>query len=354
MNNLDFELKDIIFDYAKNRLDTNDLNGDHFPLLQVKNLCKYFPIYSNSFIRKKVGFIKAVDNISFNLFLGKTLGLVGESGCGKTTVGRTILRAINPDAGTVLFDLSNKYVDICKIPEKKLKPLRTKMQMIFQDPYSSLNPRMTVKEIVSEPLIIHGLAKGQELEDRVAGMLQKVGLRPEYMHRYPHAFSGGQRQRIGIARALIMHPSLVVCDEAVSALDVSVQAQVINLLQDLQKELGLTYIFISHNIGIVKHICDNIAVMYCGKIVELAKTEELFHNPMHPYTRLLLSSVPSPDPDIHLIPNEQSELPDISNLPSGCSFFSRCPIHTNDCSREEQNLIKINDDHYVACNITTK
>jgi len=347
----EWEDKEGMFEVALDKALDGKFKDEHFPLLRVKNLCKYFPIYSKGFLKKQIGTIKAVDDISFDLMPGETLGLVGESGCGKTTAGRTILRALDPTSGEVHFDTFTKLVDLCKIPEKKLKPLRTKMQMIFQDPYASLNPRMTVRQIVAEPLVIHNLAKGQELEDRVVEMLRKVGLKPEHRTRYPHAFSGGQRQRIGIARALIMHPSLVVCDEAVSALDVSVQAQVINLLQDLQEDLGLTYIFIAHNLGVVKHICDDIAVMYAGRIVELAKTDDLFNDPRHPYTKMLLSAVPNPDPDVPMNPALSGEVPDISNLPPGCSFHSRCSICKTGCKDEKQQLVKVGDGHYVSCSL---
>ncbi len=268
------------------------------PLLSVRRLCKYYPIYGKGFRRKQTGLVKAADDVSFELWPGQTFGIVGESGCGKTTVGRSIVRAIAPTSGEVLFRHDGRCSDLVKLDEKGLKPLRTRLQMVFQDPFSSLNPRMTVRDIVAEPLLINKLARGSELEDRVAAMLVKVGLKPEHRLRYPHAFSGGQRQRIGIARALVMHPSLVVCDEAVSALDVSVQAQVINLLQDLQQDLGLTYIFIAHDLSVVRHICNRVAVMYAGKIVELEETSRLFSQPEHPYTRALLSAVPSPDPDV--------------------------------------------------------
>lgn len=270
------------------------------PLLQVEKLCKFFPIFSKGFIRKKVSEIRAVDDVSFDLYPGETLGLVGESGSGKTTCARTILRALNPTSGTVRFQADRGEIDLARLPDKELKPLRQEMQMIFQDPFSSLNPRMTVGDIVGEPLVIHRLAKGKALEDKVVQILEKVGLKGEHRRRYPHAFSGGQRQRIGIARALIMNPKLVVADEAVSALDVSVQAQVINLLQDLQDELDLTYIFVAHDLSVVKHICSRVAVMYQGKIVEYGDTEQIFENPQHPYTIKLLSAIPSPDPDIRM------------------------------------------------------
>jgi peptide/nickel transport system ATP-binding protein len=323
-------------------------------LLSVRNLCKHFPIHAKGFLKKQVATIKAVDNISFDLMPGKTLGLVGESGCGKTTAGRAILRAIQPTSGEVIFNDGGNPVDLCRIPDRELKPLRTKMQMIFQDPYASLNPRMTVGQIVAEPMVIHNLAKGSELDDRVVAILRKVGLKPEHKTRYPHAFSGGQRQRIGIARALIMHPSLVVCDEAVSALDVSVQAQVINLLQDLQQELGLTYIFIAHNLGVVKHICNDIAVMYTGRIVELGPTSRIFTDPRHPYTRGLLSAIPSPDPDVPMSTLLSGEIPDISCLPAGCSFQSRCRVCTADCTERGMELEEVAEGHYVACRDATR
>jgi peptide/nickel transport system ATP-binding protein len=303
------------------------------PLLQVRNLCKHFPIMSKGFSRRQVGVVKAVDNVSFDLRRGETLGLVGESGSGKTTCARTILRALAPTSGEALFHLDGKTVDLAKLPDKDLKPLRTKMQMIFQDPFSSLNPRMTVGDIVGEPLVIHNQAKGSELEDRVVEMLVKVGLKPEHRQRYPHAFSGGQRQRIGIARALVMKPALVVADEAVSALDVSVQAQVINLLADLQEELNLTYIFVAHDLSVVQHICDRVAVMYAGKLVELATAEELFERPRHPYTRALLSAVPNIDPDIKMNLEMGGEVADAGNLPPGCAFHPRCAHRFAPCNK---------------------
>ncbi|MES2458957.1 MAG: oligopeptide/dipeptide ABC transporter ATP-binding protein [Armatimonadota bacterium] len=302
-------------------------------MLQVRNLCKHFPIMSKGFARKQIGAIKAVDQVSFDLRRGETLGLVGESGSGKTTCARTILRALSPTSGQVLFRPGTETIDLAALPEKDLKPLRTQMQMIFQDPFSSLNPRMTVGDIVAEPLVIHNLAKGKEIEDRVVEMLVKVGLKPEHRQRYPHAFSGGQRQRIGIARALIMKPSLVVADEAVSALDVSVQAQVINLLADLQEELGLTYIFVAHDLSVVQHLCDRVAVLYAGKIVEFADSEELFDHPRHPYTRALLSAVPNIDPDIKMNMVVGGEVADAGKLPPGCSFHPRCPHRFEPCDK---------------------
>ncbi|MCY3023007.1 MAG: ATP-binding cassette domain-containing protein [Planctomycetota bacterium] len=321
------------------------------PLLRVWGLCKHFPIHSNGFFKKQIGVVKAADDICFDLQPGETLGLVGESGSGKTTTGRAILRAIEPTRGEALFTLDGKTVDLATLPADELRPLRTRMQMIFQDPFSSLNPRMTVGDIVGEPLVIHRLAKGQELKDRVAAMLKKVGLKPEHQPRYPHAFSGGQRQRIGIARALIMHPAFVVADEAVSALDVSVQAQVINLLQDLQGEMGLAYLFIAHDLSVVKHICDRIAVMYAGKIVELAPTAQLFAEPKHPYTRALLASVPNPDPDVRMNYSLQGEVADPGNLPPGCAFHPRCAECFAPCKEKVPPLETLADGRTVACHL---
>jgi ABC-type oligopeptide transport system ATPase subunit len=270
-------------------------------VLSVHNLCKYYPITQKGFFTRQLGLVKACHDVSFDVLRGETLGIVGESGSGKTTLGRAVLRATRPTSGKVLFKSrlagDRAPVDLAALSPRQLKPLRTELQMIFQDPFSSLNPRLTVQQIVAEPLVIHGLASGSELEDRVVGMLRRVGIRPEYRTRYPHAFSGGQRQRIGIARALVLKPSLIVADEAVSALDVSVQAQVVNLLADLQEELGLTYLFIAHDLSVVRHISSRVAVMYQGELVELAETARLFEDPQHPYTRTLLAAVPNPDPD---------------------------------------------------------
>jgi oligopeptide/dipeptide ABC transporter ATP-binding protein len=319
------------------------------PLLTVEGLCKHFPIRSKGLRKKQLGVVKACDQVSFTLQEGETLGIVGESGCGKTTTGRTILRALSATDGKALFRSDNGVVDLAKLSEKELKPLRTEMQMIFQDPFSSLNPRMTVGEIVGEPLLIHNIGTKEERKTMVMEMLEKVGMKPEHRTRYPHAFSGGQRQRIGIARALIMNPKLVVCDEAVSALDVSVQAQVINLLQDLQKDMGLTYIFIAHDLSVVKHICDRIAVMYAGRIVELAKTEDLFDNPQHPYTRALLSAVPNADPDVPMNMDLSGEVADPGNLPPGCSFHPRCAFALEACKQAVPELIRQTDGRTVAC-----
>ncbi|MGI5867997.1 MAG: ABC transporter ATP-binding protein [Kiritimatiellia bacterium] len=321
------------------------------PLLHVRGLCKYFPIRSKGFFTKQTGVVKAVDDVHFDLMPGETLGLVGESGSGKTTCARTILRALRPTAGEILFRTDDGLVDLATLSDRALKPLRQKMQMIFQDPFASLNPRMTVESIVGEPLEIHKLAHGAERKDRVADMLLRVGLRPEHLQRYPHAFSGGQRQRIGIARALIMRPSLVVADEAVSALDVSVQAQVLNLLADLQAEFGLTYVFVAHNLAVVRHVCDRVAVMYAGRIVELATTEALFQDPRHPYTKLLLSAVPSVDPDVRMNLSAGGEVADAGRLPPGCGFHPRCPHRFGPCDRRQPPLRPLPDGRLVACHL---
>lgn len=319
------------------------------PLLSIRNLKKHFPIHNKGFSSRIIGYVKAVDDVNFDLMPGETLGLVGESGCGKTTAGRTILRALSPTDGQILFNPDGKTIDLAGVHHKQLKPLRTKMQMIFQDPFSSLNPRMTVGDIIGEPLIIHKLARGSGLKDQVAQMLVKVGLKPEHANRYPHAFSGGQRQRVGIARALIMNPSLIVADEAVSALDVSVQAQVINLLEDLQEEFKLTYIFIAHDLSVVKHICDRVAVMYAGKIVELSETDELFKDPKHPYTKALLSAVPNPDPDVKMNFDLHGEVADPANLPPGCSFNPRCAYAQEQCLQTMPDLQTLESGRQIRC-----
>jgi len=324
------------------------------PLLQVRNLRKHFPIFGKGIVRKHVSTVRAVDDVSFDLMPGETLGLVGESGCGKTTTGRTILRALDPTAGEIVFRTNGSSVNLADLSHGELKPLRRKMQMIFQDPFSSLNPRMTIGNIVGEPLVIHGIARGSELKDRVGDMLVRVGLKREHALRYPHAFSGGQRQRAGIARALILNPSLVVADEAVSALDVSVQAQVINLLEDLQEEFRLTYIFIAHDLSVVRHICDHIAVMYAGKIVELSPTEELFEDPIHPYTRALLSAVPHPDPDVRMNFDLHGEVADPANLPEGCAFNPRCEECDAQCKQDRPELRELRPGHLVSCHLREK
>jgi peptide/nickel transport system ATP-binding protein len=320
-------------------------------LLEVKDLKKHFPIKRGFFTSRTVGYVKAVDGVSFYIREGETLGLVGESGCGKTTTGRLILRAYDPTAGDIWFtDRNLGRVNIPILDKQQLKQLRQNMQLIFQDPYSSLNPRMTLLEIVGEPLYVNKVAQGSEMKDQVAELLRVVGLRPEYMSRYPHAFSGGQRQRIGVARALALNPQLVVCDEPVSALDVSVQAQIINLLQDLQQKFGLTYLFISHDLSVVEHISDRVAVMYVGKLVESATTTELFINPRHPYTEALLSAVPKPDPRIRTEPIVlPGEVADPANPPSGCYFHPRCQYQKDYCATEEPALREIAPEHFVSC-----
>jgi peptide/nickel transport system ATP-binding protein len=319
-------------------------------LLEVKHLKKYFPI-TRGLMRTVVGQVRAVDDVSFTVHEGETLGLVGESGCGKTTTGRCILRAVEPTSGEVLYRRGEgDVVDIAKLDRRDLKALRRHMQMIFQDPFSSLNPRWTLLQIVGEPLVANGIARGRDLEERVAALLRRVGLRPEFMRRYPHAFSGGERQRIGIARALALQPELVVADEPVSALDVSVRAQTLNLLEDLQEEFHLTYLFVSHDLSVVQHICDRVAVMYVGKLVEVADTEELYYNPKHPYTEALLSAVPKADPDVvsrRIV--LEGEVPDPSNAPPGCAFHPRCPYATDRCRLEPPPLREVRPGHLSAC-----
>ena len=316
-------------------------------LLKVENLKMHFPVYRGVF-RRQVGEIKAVDGISFDVVRGETLGLVGESGCGKSTTGRTILQLYRPTAGSVWLDGE----DLSTIHGKALRQRRRKMQMIFQDPYASLNPRMTIGEIVSEPLEVHNTYRGKEKAERVAYLLQVVGLNPLYAGRYPHEFSGGQRQRVGIARALALDPSFIVCDEPISALDVSIQAQVVNLLEDIQKKMGLTYLFIAHDLSMVRHICDRVAVMYLGLIVELADRNELYEHPLHPYTTALLSAVPVPDPKKDRARQRiilSGDVPSPSNPPSGCRFHPRCPLAGEICSREVPAWRQVAPNHWVAC-----
>ncbi len=325
--------------------------GQPPPLLEVRNLRKYFPI-QKGFLRRTVGYVRAVDDVSFAINEGETLGLVGESGCGKTTASRCILRAYLPTAGQILYRTEDgQVVDLARLTRRELRPLRAQMQMIFQDPYGSLNPRMTIFDIVGEPLLVNGMRNRKEREERVAELLRLVGLRPEFMQRFPHAFSGGQRQRIGIARALATHPRLVVADEPVSALDVSVQAQTLNLLLDLQQRLNLTYLFVSHNLSVVKHICDRVAVMYVGKLVEVAPTRALFASPKHPYTAALMAAVPVPDPRVKSGNVELGgDVPSPANPPSGCYFHPRCSFAVERCRVEAPALRPIgNAGHQVAC-----
>jgi len=320
-------------------------------LLKVQDLKKYFPI-RKGFFRRIIGQVKAVDGVSFHINEGETLGLVGESGCGKTTTARCILRALDPTAGQILFrTASGQIVDIASLPENQLRPLRREMQMIFQDPFASLNPRMNLLDIVGEPLlVIEGIKSRKERAERVAELLRLVGLRPEYMQRFPHAFSGGQRQRIVIARALALNPRLVVADEPVSALDVSVQAQVLNLMMELQQRLNLTYLFVAHDLSVVKHICDRVAVMYVGKLVETASTDEIFYHPKHPYTEALMSAVPVADPRVRsaMIPLE-GDVPNPAAPPPGCYFHPRCRYAVDKCSQEAPALEEFSPNHFVAC-----
>ncbi len=321
-------------------------------LLDVRGLKVHFPI-QKGFFRRTVGHVKAVDGVDLDVREGETLSLVGESGCGKTTTGRAILRIYQPTAGSIVYHpKSGEPVDLATLSTRELKPFRREIRMIFQDPQSSLNPRLTVLDIVGQPLKVNKVARGSELEDRVATLLRKVGLRPEYIRRYPHAFSGGERQRIGIARALALNPRLVVADEAVSALDVSVQAQTLNLLQDLQDEFGLTYLFIAHDLSVVEHISDRVAVMYVGRIVEQARTEDLFAAPRHPYTEALLSAVPIPDPRLRRAGGRirlQGEVADPARPPPGCAFHPRCRYATERCKVEPPPLRDLGGGHLSAC-----
>jgi len=323
------------------------------PLLSVRRLSKQFPIHSRGFVKRVIGTVQAVDDVSFDLRPGETLGLVGESGSGKTTTARCILRAITPSAGEIRFRTPDgRVTDLATLPDAMLKPFRPHLQMVFQDPFSSLNPRMQVGQIVGEPLLLQRSASRREIDDRVAEMFRKVGLKPEHRTRYPHAFSGGQRQRIGIARALIMRPSLVVADEAVSALDVSVQAQILNLLKDLQADYSLTYLFVAHNLDVVRHFCDRVAVMYAGRIVELAPTNRLFTSPQHPYTKSLLAAVPWPDPDQPMQLSVSGESVDPSRLPPGCAFHPRCPACFDPCRAQRPELAaRGSAAHQVACHL---
>lgn len=319
-------------------------------ILEVKNLVKHFPVTKGIIRKREVGIIKAVDNISFKMVAGETLGLVGESGSGKSTTGRLIVRLMEPTSGSIYYNGQN----ITAMSQSDFRDLRKDFQIIFQDPYASLNPRMTVGEIIAEPLIVHRLAKGKALDKRVDELLYLVGLSSEHARRYPREFSGGQRQRIGIARALAVNPKLIVCDEPVSALDVSIQAQVINLLQDLQKEFGLTYLFISHDLSVVKHIAQRVAVMYQGKIVEIAEKDELYQNPLHPYTKALLSAIPVPDPEAKIKRIIlKGDVPSSINPPAGCRFASRCPMAREDCFEKECTLQDFGNGHLVACHSVT-
>lgn len=325
-------------------------------LLDVKNLKKYFPI-QKGLLRHTVGNVKAVDDVSFFVREGETLGLVGESGCGKTTAGRTIIRLYEPTGGQVFFNIrvlspdgQPKMINLLDLDRKQIKPIYQEISMIFQDPINSLNPRMTVSDIVAEPMVIHDKYRRPESEDIIVRLLERVGLRPDHMRRYPHEFSGGQRQRIGIARALALNPRLVICDEPVSALDVSIQAQTLNLLQDLQKDFNLSYLFIAHDLSVVQHISNRVAVMYVGKVVEMADAEELYTHPLHPYTEALMSAVPKADP---LYKSErivmQGDVADPSNPPSGCYFHPRCQYTKDICSQQAPEFRELGPDHFVSC-----
>ena len=327
-----------------------ETNKRTIPLLEVKNLQKHFPI-EKGFIKKTVNHVKAVDGVSFTIHKGETFGLVGESGCGKTTTGRCIVRLIEPTSGEIVFyngDEEGTHIET--LTGNEMLALRRNMQMIFQDPYASLNPRLTIKRIVSEPLVVNKSISNSEISDRVAALLRAVGIAPDVMDRYPHAFSGGQRQRIGIARALALNPKLIVCDEPVSSLDVSVQAQVLNLLKDLQRDMDLTYLFVAHDLSVIKHICDRVAVMYVGKLVEVADTKKLYAKPKHPYTEALLSAVPIPDPRARRERKVlEGEVANPANPPSGCYFHPRCPYAQEICAQETPQLQDVGVGHQVAC-----
>lgn len=323
-------------------------------LLDVRNLKMYFPLTRGIILQRVVGYVRAVDDISFAIERGQTMGLVGESGSGKTTIGRTIVRLYKPTGGQMLFD----NVDLASLHGERLRQIRQRVQMIFQDPFASLNPRYTIGSLVAEPMHIYKVASGKEIRDRTAELLRVVGLRPEYIDRYPHEFSGGQRQRIAVARALAINPELVIADEPVSALDVSIRAQVLNLLQGLQRQFNLTYLFISHDLSVVRHVADRIAVMYLGRIVELSNRDELYNAPKHPYTRALLSAIPIPDPKIEK--NRQriilsGDLPSPINIPAGCRFHTRCPMAQDIC-REVEPVYEAKEghEHYAACHFSEK
>ncbi len=327
--------------------------ADKGVLLSVRDLTKHFPIKSGIIFKKSSAYVHAVDGISFDIYKGETLGLVGESGCGKSTTGRTVLQLHKPTSGSVVFEGK----DLTKLKGSELRSMRKDLQMIFQDPYASLNPRMTVGGIIGEPMLIHHNYSGDQITKRVKELLEMVGLNPAFINRYPHEFSGGQRQRIGIARALALEPKLIVCDEPISALDVSIQAQVVNLLEDLQKEMDLTYLFIAHDLSMVRHISNRIAVMYLGIIIELAERNELYKNPLHPYSQALLSAVPYPDPEIEENRKRiilEGDVPSPVNPPSGCRFRTRCRFAQEICSRERPEFREVSPGHFVACHFDVK
>jgi peptide/nickel transport system ATP-binding protein len=329
------------------------MTEDRIKLIEVNKLRKYFPIRLGTFgTSKKV--VKAVDDVSFYIYRGETFGLVGESGSGKTTTGRLILRAYEPTSGETIYNLPGQEpFDVMKLNKKELKEFRKHAQMIFQDPYSSLNPRMTVRDIIAEPLVATQSASGEELKERISDTAKLCQLSIEHLRRYPHAFSGGQRQRIGIARALVLRPDFIVCDEAVSALDVSIQAQILNLLKDLQSELNLTYLFIAHDLSVVEHICNRVGVMYLGRIVEMAETDELFYNPLHPYTEALMSAIPAADPRLVMKPIMLSgEIPSPIDPPPGCSFHPRCKYAQDICKTDRPEWIEEKPGHFSACHFS--
>jgi oligopeptide transport system ATP-binding protein len=328
------------------------MSSENNVLLKVEDLKMHFPIFKG-LIRRQVGAVHAVDGISFDVRRGETLGLVGESGCGKSTTGRSILQLYKPTSGKIVFD----GVNLVSLKSEDMRLMRRKMQMIFQDPYASLNPRMTVGEIVGEPLLVHNIASGREVDERVAHLLETVKLNPSFSSRYPHEFSGGQRQRIGIARSLALHPSFIVCDEPISALDVSIQAQVVNLLEELQEQFNLTYLFIAHDLSMVRHISNRIAVMYLGVIMELADRDALYENPLHPYSQALLSAVPIPDPfaeSKHKRTILQGDVPSPVNPPSGCRFRTRCPIAESMCAEKRPEFRELKPGHFVACHFADR
>jgi oligopeptide transport system ATP-binding protein len=331
-------------------VEGNRMTDPKRPLVEVKNLKKYFPITRGVIFQRRIGDIKAVDDVNFKIFKGETLGLVGESGSGKTTIGRTLLRLHEPTSGEIFFDGN----DLLIIEAKHLRDMRRRMQMIFQDPYASLNPRMTIGTIVGEPLEVHDHLRGKEKNQRVRELLQLVGINPALVNRYPHEFSGGQRQRIGVARALALNPDLIVCDEPIASLDVSIQAQVVNLLKELQEEFQLTYLFIAHDLSMVRHISDRMAVMYLGKLMELASSIEISEHALHPYTKALMSAVPVPDPEVEEKRQRiilEGDIPSPANPPTGCNFNTRCPIAEEICYQSDPEFREVRPGHYATCHL---